>query len=296
MTRLSFCPRSAEVCNSAVCVLQYDRLLRYHSILYHWVMNTSIYVHLLPQLCSSNDFEGNTAVVIDILRATTTITHALGNGAEAVHPTQEVDEALKLAKQFPPEEVILGGERHGEIIEDFDFGNSPFSYNPDVVSNKQIIFTTTNGTRAMAHCHQASTIYLGAFSCISALADQLIVDSQTKPVPIHLVCAGTDGKVTHEDVLFAGALISQLCEASAEFEIANDEAKLALDSYLVRTNSTNGLHSAISASQGGVNLLRLKYEHDIKRAAERDLYKIVPKYDLESGKITAWADNIQHTV
>ncbi|MAT16846.1 MAG: 2-phosphosulfolactate phosphatase [Planctomyces sp.] len=248
------------------------------------MQSLDIHVHLLPRICSPVDFSGEVAVVIDILRATTTITTALANGANSVHVVQEVPEALALADQLEPGTFLLGGERHGEKIDRFDLDNSPLAYTPDVVSGKEIIFTTTNGTRAMAHCRMAKQIYLGSFNNISAIVNRLRTES---PKEVHILCAGTDSLITHEDVLFAGALCEQLGAPADNVEPGNDTAKLAHDTWRAHSQTPEQFYRALCHSRGGANLVKLGFEADIQRAAEQDLYEIVPIYDPETGKITA---------
>ncbi|MCA9042299.1 MAG: 2-phosphosulfolactate phosphatase [Planctomycetaceae bacterium] len=243
-----------------------------------------LHVHLLPRISSPIDFSDQVAVVIDILRATTTITTALANGARSVYAVQEVSEALALAEQFSEGAVLLGGERHGEKIEQFHLDNSPLAYTSEVVRDKEIIFTTTNGTRAMAHCRMAKTIYLGSFNNLSALATRL---QEETPEELHLVCAGTDGLISHEDVLFAGAMCEKLGAPSESVEPGNDTAKLALDTWRAHNQTPERFYQALCHSRGGSNLLKLGFDADIRRAAERDLYDIVPNYDPDTGKITA---------
>src|SRR5262245_9024917 len=112
-------------------------------------MPRRVYVHLAPELFQSGDLHDGVAVVIDVLRASTTIVQALAAGALAVIPCSEVDEAERLAARFRPGTALLGGERKGVRIAGFDLGNSPGEYTPAVLRGKTLIFTTTNGTRAL---------------------------------------------------------------------------------------------------------------------------------------------------
>src|SRR5690242_5734390 len=112
-------------------------------------MSRPILVHLLPTLFEPADLRGGVAVVIDVLRATSTIVQALAAGATSVVPCGEIDEARAIAAKAAPGSVLLGGERKGVTIPGFDLGNSPGDYTSDVVTGKKLIFTTTNGTRAL---------------------------------------------------------------------------------------------------------------------------------------------------
>src|SRR6185436_10147310 len=117
---------------------------------------------LLPALAEPGDLAGRTVVVIDVLRATTTIITALAAGATQVVPCQEIEEARRLAGQFSPP-AITGGERGGRQIPGFDLGNSPRAYTRKRVGGRPVVFTTTNGTRAMLRCREAGRVLIGAF-------------------------------------------------------------------------------------------------------------------------------------
>jgi 2-phosphosulfolactate phosphatase len=104
---------------------------------------------------------------------------------------------------------VLGGERGGKRIEGFDLGNSPAEYKPALVAGKTVLFTTTNGTRAMQMCRQAQKVLIGSFANFSAMCREL-----GKLDHVDILCAGTDGQITREDVLFAGAVIEDLRRTS----------------------------------------------------------------------------------
>src|SRR5690349_17308087 len=126
-------------------------------------MPRSLQVHLLPKLFEPDELRGSIAVILDILRASTTIIHALAHGAECVIPTEEIDEALRIKSSLPAGTVLLGGERDGLLIPGFDLDNNPFAYPKETVAGKTLVFTTTNGTRALKRALQADRILIGAF-------------------------------------------------------------------------------------------------------------------------------------
>ena len=119
------------------------------------LMSKTVFVHLLPSMFEPAALTGGIAVIADILRASTTITHALANGAKRVIPCGTVDEALDLRRQHTDEQILLGGERGGLKIEGFDLSNSPDDYDSATVTGKSIGFTTTNGTKALLRSSKA---------------------------------------------------------------------------------------------------------------------------------------------
>src|SRR5262245_10548300 len=122
-----------------------------------------VHVHLLPSLAPPGRLGGGVAVVIDVLRATTTIVHALAAGCACVRPCAEVEEARTLAGSLPAGKVLLGGERGGAPIPGFDLGNSPREYTPAVCRGLTLVLTTTNGTRALLRAAEAERVLVAAF-------------------------------------------------------------------------------------------------------------------------------------
>jgi 2-phosphosulfolactate phosphatase len=241
-------------------------------------MSQSFHVHLLPTLLEADALRGGVAVVIDVLRASTTIVHALANGVAAVIPCESVDEARAAAAGLPAGTTLLGGERGGERIADFDLGNSPFEYTPGVVAGKSVVFTTTNGTRALQRCRAAERVLIGAFVNRAALLRVLQSDGR----PVHLICAGTDGHLTAEDILFAGSVASDLVQRSSDVQ-----TQMAIDFSLARSRDEATFRETIRSSRGGQNLLRLGMAADIERASERDLFDIVPEWSAQANQIVS---------
>lgn len=233
-------------------------------------------VWFLPSDCEPATVSGETAVVIDLLRATTTICFALAAGAREVRPCLEIDEARRLAKRLGRERCLLGGERRGVRIDGFDLGNSPAEYTRERVAGKSLAFTTTNGTRAISRCMSAERVLVASLVNLSAV--QLAV--LARPGTIDIVCAGTDGAVTREDVLTAGAIVDELIRRdSIGLWSWNDEALIAGDAWrniALMEPPKRALLAALRQSAGGRNLAALGYDADIETAAEVDMLGVVP--------------------
>lgn len=238
-------------------------------------MKRFVRVYFLPQWIPERSLPGRVVVVIDVLRATTTMVYALAHGATRVVPSRDPDEAQRIARHFAPH-VLLGGERGGLRIAGFDLGNSPAEYEPAIATGKTIVFTTTNGTRALQRCLDARRILIGAFVNLSALC-RVLLDCDR----IDLVCAGTDGEVTREDTLFAGALLAKLREFDSAADVHhNDQAQLALDAWHASVGDpfdASRLLAALRASQGGRNLVEIGQAGDIELAAQVDRFRLVPE-------------------
>lgn len=200
-------------------------------------------------------------------------------------PCLEIADAQQLAASLPAGTFLLGGERGGKRIEGFDLGNSPAEYTTDRIANKPIVFTTTNGTRAMHHCHRAREILLGSFVNAQAISQAL-----ARRDDVHFICAGTDGEITREDVVAAGAMASMLTNAR-EFADCNDEALIAIDAWRSVGQATSdsqqafgNLSAMLANSLGGRNLIEIGMQADISLAAEVSKLSVVPIY--RDGRIT----------
>jgi len=238
-------------------------------------------VHFLPQLTTAEQLSGSTVVVIDVLRATTTIAHALAAGAERVIPCREVVDARAEAAELGSAS-LLGGERRGLPIDGFHLSNSPADYTPERVAGNTIVFTTTNGTRAMEAARGAENVLLASFCNLSAVCHILETSDQT-----HLLCAGTGGEVTREDTLLAGAVVERLCGRLAPR--LNDQALLAGDAWRAITTEfpDPALADVLRHTRGGRNLAAIGLEQDIDAAALVDSLDLVPRLDVAAWEIRA---------
>lgn len=246
-------------------------------------MLSALHVHFLPALTTPEALRDGIVVVLDILRASTTITTALMNGASEVIPFQEVADAEAAAKSYRRESVILGGERGGLPIPGFDCGNSPSEYSAERVAGKKVLFTTTNGTLAMMHCKLASQVVIGSFVNLAAVVELLVQKHSGRAV--HLLCAGTTRSITREDTLCAGAIVAGLQELVGAETVRNDQMTLALDAWhavlrgLDHVTPTQ-LQLELRNTQGGRNLHRIGLDGDLADCAALDRYTLVPELKL----------------
>ena len=181
---------------------------------------------------AQTDLSGTTCVVLDILRATSSMITALANGAEQILPVATIEEALAAKAEHP--EALLCGERDGLRITaaqtggtEFDLGNSPREYTAEIVTGKTIITTTTNGTRALRACANAERVLVASFLNLTATAEHL---RAAVPENLVLVCSGTYEEAALEDTLAAGALADALWEKYDEYDDATQTARLLFKS------------------------------------------------------------------
>jgi 2-phosphosulfolactate phosphatase len=171
------------------------------------------------------DVAERVVVVIDVLRAATTAAMALVNGARALIPYESVEEAAQRARTMDQDAVRLGGERRMVRIAGFDFGNSPLEYTADLVAGRTIVFTTTNGTLALAGTHGAHDCFFASFVNAQATIDA-VAAAAGSTFDVTIVCAGTDRHLALEDAVCAGRLVRGIRAAFPDAQ-CGDGARLA---------------------------------------------------------------------
>jgi 2-phosphosulfolactate phosphatase len=246
-----------------------------------------VYVHLLPHLIPPGSLAGGVAVVVDVLRATSVMVHALAAGCEAVVPCGEIDDARAVASGLPSGTSLLAGERQGLPIQGFDLGNSPGEFSSEVCRSKTIVITTTNGTRAILASLDADRVYIAAFANLRATSDELSVQFFKKDHghPVHIICAGTEGHISLEDSLLAGALTSGIVGLCSDVALrpeltelfGNDEALMVVSQWLEveRYLQKRPLWKLLRLGRGGRNVERIGRGIDIVDCAAADRFKLV---------------------
>jgi 2-phosphosulfolactate phosphatase len=243
----------------------------------------------LPAL-AKRDLRDTVCVVLDVLRATSTFVTALHNGAKAVIPVGEIQEALAIRQRQP--DVLLGGERDGVRIRapqtggiDFDLGNSPREYTPEKVRGKTIVSTTTNGTRALRACAGAKTTLAAAFLNLSATAKFI---RQLEAAQILLVCAGTRQNMADEDVLAAGALCELLVGSSrcddrtAQRAVPTNISDSAESARRAYAQAKSDLAAAVGHAENARRLLAIpELRDDVAFCLQHDRYPLVARMETD---------------
>ena len=213
-----------------------------------------------------------TAVVIDVLRATTTLVTALGEGAREIIPAATVEAAMKISGSIGTDAALLAGERHGRIVPGFDLGNSPSEYRGGRVQGKSVIFTSTNGSQALARARYAHELTLCAFVNLSTVAEFLL----ERPRDVSVICAGNEGGFSLEDSVCAGMLVARLREQYGGEVQLSDSALAA--SALYRSFG-RGLLSMLRTSEHGRHLQEIGFGEDLKECAAVDAVPVLPLLD-----------------
>lgn len=222
-------------------------------------------VCLSPALLHLYNTKGAIVVIIDIFRATSTITAALHNGARCVIPVASVQDCIAIGERIP--DSLTAGERDGKVAEGLQHGNSPLEYPAEFIKDKALVLTTTNGTRLLHMVKDADRIVIGSFLNLTALSDWLLAQNKN----VLLGCASWKDKFNLEDTLFAGAVVHRLQHA---YEINCDAARSARHLY----NSSGGKNfiEFLKDSSHYRRLSAFGLQHDMEYCVTPDLHPVVP--------------------
>lgn len=239
----------------------------------------TISVCLSPSLLHLYDVESSIIVIIDVLRATSTIAAALYNGAKSVIPVESVAECIEMGKQM---EAITAGERDGKIAEGLKYGNSPLQYSQAFIKNKILVLTTTNGTKLlhMALTAGARGIITGSFCNLNSVCDYLLREN----THVILACAGWKDRVNIEDTLLAGAVCTRLND---KFIMDCDAARIAAVLY---ANAKDNLYEFMKSQNAShfIRLAKYKLEADIRYSLSENIANVLCIYD--NGRLIAGKD------
>ncbi len=264
--------------------------MEYHQAWQNGVLSSKMHMNIssLEVLFTPADFSSlrecdlsmTVCVVFDVLRATSSMVTALGNGAAAILPVEDIPQALALREQRA--EVLLAGERNGLIIGadltgsvSFDLGNSPREFRQETVAGKTIVMTTTNGTRALRACAHAKRVLISSFLNLTVTVGSL---EGADPVRLMLVCGGTHEQAAYEDVLCAGALCD-LVWANCNQDSVSDSALVA---RMLFRQERQDLLAAISRSCNGRRLLASpQLRDDVRFCVQLDSVNLVAAMDQD---------------
>ncbi len=229
-------------------------------------------VYFTPLGAKEGEFAGRGVVVIDVLRATSTIVTAIASGARAVVPTATSEEAVRLTANLERDGIVLAGERRFVKIEGFAFGNSPREMTPETVGGKTVFLATTNGTPALVATQGAEPVLVGAAVNFTALAEaaRALFNERGDLV---IVCAGHDRQFALEDAYTAGRLIRAVKARLRKIEL-NDAGEVALE----LASRYAGWKDAFEHSRAARQLAELGLADDVAFCARPDRFTVVPGY------------------
>ncbi len=216
--------------------------------------------------------QGKTAIIIDVLRATSVMVTALANGVKAIYPYKDIESVLENSKK--DSNPLLCGERKGLKIGGFHCGNSPLEYPKELVEGRNMYMTTSNGTRAIEKTVEgAERIYISAFLNVGRVAKQIVEDNRD----VVIVCSGTDDNFSLDDALCAGEIIKRVCEKK-KVELSD----MAIGLKFIAENSEN-ISITLAGTKHYEYLKSIGFTGDMEHCFTMDKYNILPFYN--DGKI-----------
>jgi 2-phosphosulfolactate phosphatase len=230
-----------------------------------------IHIQLLPFPIAPELLSDRVVAVIDILRATSVMVQAISQGASEIIPVETVEKAFQLAKTFPPNTTLLGGERESRKIEGFDLGNSPREYQGEKVRGKRLILTTTNGTKAFHAVSSGKKVLVGSFLNITAVAERCFELNQD----LFIYLSGDEGNFSLEDTVCGGMLIDRIIKKGGKSFLLTDASRSA---HILFQKFEANIEESFHLSQHGGNLVDRGFEEDLAYCAQVDTTNIVPVF------------------
>jgi 2-phosphosulfolactate phosphatase len=231
----------------------------------------NIHIQLLPFPIPAGLLSNRVVVVIDVLRATSVMVQAMSQGAGEIIPVKTVEDAFQMAKRFPPDTTVLGGERESRKIEGFDLGNSPREYQGEKVRGKRLILTTTNGTKAFHAVSSGKKVLVGSFLNIAAVAGKCFELGQD--VLIYL--SGDEGDFSLEDTVCGGMLVDRIIQKGEKSLLLTDASRSA---HILFQKFEANIAESFYLSQHGRSLVDRGFEEDLPYCAQVDISNLVPVF------------------
>ncbi len=231
-------------------------------------MNVEVY--LTAHSATEDDLKGKAVIVVDVLRASSTVVTALNHGARAVIPVADMAEASRISAHSDATTSLLGGERGGHKIDGYALGNSPLEYTPEMVQGKTIILNTSNGTRSITKARGAADVAIGCF----LNASKVIEFAWKAEQDVVILCAGSADRAALEDILCAGLILNQLW-GGQEPKNRSDAAHIALTQY---AQDHGDLATTLARSNHARHLVELGFEEDVAYCAQVDAIPLLPIY------------------
>ena len=225
-----------------------------------------------PVIADELFFTGKTVVVIDVLRASTTIVTALQNGAREIVPVATVEFGVKISGGMFGGQTLLGGERNTRKVEGFALGNSPLEYTSEIVSGKTIILYTTNGSKAIVKAKFSENLYIGSYLNLSAVAEKIFRCGKD----FEILCAGRSNTFSLEDSVCAGRVIKEIVNRKADLQLS-DTARVSLS---LNDSFGGDPFEMLKETEHGKLLLQNGFEDDLKYAAGVDTSDVIPYFSM----------------
>lgn len=226
-------------------------------------------LYITPVGVKEMSLQDKGVIVVDILRAGTTICRALLSGCKEIVPVETVEQAMALAGSLFRDTILLCGEREGKIVPGFDLGNSPMEYTAKRVKNQSLIFTTSNGTAALVKAQRAGRVVIGGFVNCSNIINTLVKWERD----IAILCSGSNGRMSLEDTVAGGMFVKRLVEHFGNKVTLTDTAHAA---QILYEQFADSLVKMVKNTVHGKYLQSIDFAEDVEYCAKVDSLEIVP--------------------
>ena len=234
-------------------------------------MTNKVEVLLVPKEISGKKLADKLVVMIDVLRASSTIVTALARGCSGFIPIYSPEKAKEKVKCLRQEETLLCGERNGMKIKGFDLGNSPRKFKEETIKNKKIVFTTTNGVKVLELARDASEVIICSFLNLNSVCDYCFNSKED----VLIICAGREGKFSLEDAVCAGMLVDSIKTKS---DVIFPETDAGITVQMLYKQYEGNIFGMLKKSQHGQYLISIGLKKDLEFCSSVNLFNIVPKY------------------
>jgi 2-phosphosulfolactate phosphatase len=231
-------------------------------------MDKTIDLFFNSRAFTEEELRGKTVVVIDVLRACSTIVTALAYGAKGVVPVRDLVEAGPFTQNLDPVRFVMCGERDGVKIDGYHFGNSPLEFQPDDVKDKTVVLSTTNGTAAITRASLSKNLYVASLLNAGAVAEHL----RTLDQDLYFICAGWKNRLSLEDTLCAGYMLTELYGDNLP-ESSRDGVRVA---HALYKSGKDRITEIVQASNHAARLRDLNYVEDVEYCCELNKFNLVP--------------------
>ena len=222
-------------------------------------------------------FTQKTTVVIDVLRASTTVISALSNGAKEVIPVGTVEFAVKVSGGMFGGQTLIGGERNTKRIEGFALGNSPLEYTRETVENKTIVFYTSNGSKAIARAKFSNELFVCSFNNLLGMAQRLIKLNKDVEIP----CAGHNNLFSLEDTVCAGMLVGRIKRLNRSVKISDS----SMAAQVLYEKFGDDIPKMLDNTEHGKRLIQNGFKKDIEYCSRYNITKNIPYFDGNALKL-----------
>jgi 2-phosphosulfolactate phosphatase len=216
-------------------------------------------------------FTQKTTVVIDVLRASTTVIAALSNGAKEVIPVGTVEFAVKVSGGMFGGQTLIGGERNTKRIEGFALGNSPLEYTREAVENKTIVFYTTNGSKAIARAKFSNDLFVCSFNNLLGMAQHLVKLNKD----VEILCAGHNNLFSLEDTVCAGMLVERIKRLNRSAKISDS----SIAAQVLYEKFGDNILKILENAEHGKRLIQNGFKKDIEYCSHYNITKNIPYFD-----------------